>query len=355
MQSSETEYRRLAGKGRRRGSFIRVTASHSRLWLGRDHLLLVDSTGYEENYKRFYFRDIKAITIQRTNRGRIIGIVSGLWLALGVVLAFATGTVGAWIFGILSGIILCVFVTNLALGPTALCHLRTAVQVEELACWNRLRRARAAMERIRPLIIAAQGELSTETLQAAIDEPAAAPPFVDAPPRIVPSAVMPPPPNNYRGGVHLFLFCTLVLDVVTTTLYLIYLPGSGALNALFFVVMLGAGIVALVKQRRSCLPQAIRRLALLAVVTLAATFLTGIIHGMIVAMGRLAIDAPYGTSSYSTAERSDFSLWSTLISTIITGFSGAYGLLLMRRFRKTLSAPPSKIQPLSGGPASTPS
>jgi hypothetical protein len=45
--------------------------SHPSLWLGEDHLLCVDSNGYAETYKRFYFRDVQAITDSAQTRRRV--------------------------------------------------------------------------------------------------------------------------------------------------------------------------------------------------------------------------------------------------------------------------------------------
>ena len=63
----EKEYHRLT-RARPRSAFAVAFISRSSLWLGRDHLLCVDSSGYTETYKRFYFRDIQAVTIVATKR-----------------------------------------------------------------------------------------------------------------------------------------------------------------------------------------------------------------------------------------------------------------------------------------------
>ncbi|MCP4020485.1 MAG: hypothetical protein GY729_01465, partial [Desulfobacteraceae bacterium] len=60
MESKKTAYKKLPGKKKK---FI----GDCRLWIGRDHLLLVESTGISENYKRFYFKDIQAINLLKTN------------------------------------------------------------------------------------------------------------------------------------------------------------------------------------------------------------------------------------------------------------------------------------------------
>ena len=63
----EKEYQRLT-RARSRSAFGVVSMSRSSLWLGKDHLLCVDSSGYTETYKRFYFRDIQAVTLVATKR-----------------------------------------------------------------------------------------------------------------------------------------------------------------------------------------------------------------------------------------------------------------------------------------------
>jgi hypothetical protein len=195
---AEKEYQRLPGRGiRRQGAAGLVSARRSRLWLGRDHLLLVESQWYTQEYKRFYFRDIQSIIIRRTNTGRIISltlmIFAFIWL-FGVIAA----TDGWRIFWIILLSIFGFFLSlNTLLGPTSVCHLRTAVQTEELPSVNRLRRARRVLGRLRPLITEAQGPLPPEEF-ARMAEPPVAQAFgtgpIETPPVIgAPEHSSPPP------------------------------------------------------------------------------------------------------------------------------------------------------------------
>src|ERR1017187_936684 len=61
MSPGKFPYRKLPGDFR--GFFRRNT-----LWLGPDHLLLVDSTRFSETYKRFYLRDIQTVIIRKAPR-----------------------------------------------------------------------------------------------------------------------------------------------------------------------------------------------------------------------------------------------------------------------------------------------
>ena len=144
---------------------LAVAAGFSSLWLGRDHLLTVESTGYTEEYKRFYYRDIQAITIRKTKRQAVTGVVmgvvtlffAGLALAVGNAYGDDGGSIFCWV---VAGVLGVLFIINLAAGPTTTCYLRSAVQTEELPSLGRWRRANKALARLRPLIIAAQGELA---------------------------------------------------------------------------------------------------------------------------------------------------------------------------------------------------
>jgi hypothetical protein len=159
--AADPEYLRLTWAHRRGTGFFAFSPARSSLWLGSDHVLCIDSTGYTETYKRFYFRDIQAVILCKTAHWRIwalaFGVLAGLFTLFALVvndtvLSYILGTLAA-LSGLGSGL-------QLAAGPTCICRLRTAVQTEELPALNRIRRARNILARLRPLIATAQGELS---------------------------------------------------------------------------------------------------------------------------------------------------------------------------------------------------
>lgn len=161
---SEKAYHRLT-RARPRSGFSVAVVGRSSLWLGKDHLMLVESTGFNESYKRFYFRDIQAISFYRTVRWNVwsgvLGGLAGLCLLGGI----ATGaTPGLISFGIIGGVFAIALIVNLARGPSCRCFLRTAVHSEELPSVSRLGKARKILERVRPLITAAQGQLTPEEI-----------------------------------------------------------------------------------------------------------------------------------------------------------------------------------------------
>ncbi len=154
----------------------------SGLWLGGDHLLLLETSGFTENYKRFYLRDIQAITVQETKRGQTWNIILGgmlLLLILVTIFTIPKTTPSQWTSnevagGITLGFFVAIFTASFLIsflaGPTCRTHLRTAVQTEELASLCRVRQARKVIGKIRPLIAAAQGELSGEEVATRMQE-----------------------------------------------------------------------------------------------------------------------------------------------------------------------------------------
>jgi hypothetical protein len=150
MARKPKTYLRLPGRGR-------GIAHYARLWQGPDHVLLVISTGMSENYKRFYYRDIQAFVVRRTTAHHAVSAALAVFtLGFAVLTLGYRGGAWMWVWGIVAGIFALSLLINLLLGPTCVCHLRTAVQTERLTPLNRLRTARKALNRIRPLIVASQ-------------------------------------------------------------------------------------------------------------------------------------------------------------------------------------------------------
>jgi hypothetical protein len=168
---AEREYKRLT-RARPRARVAVISSANTSLWLGKDHLLCLDSNGYTENYKRFYFRDIQAIILRKTERQKYSSLFLGFVSGLCGLFAFINSELGWKVFlGILAGIFGLLFLIDVIAGPTSSCSLRTAVQTEDLPSMNRLRRARRVLNRVRPFIIEAQGQLTPEELARSWNQP----------------------------------------------------------------------------------------------------------------------------------------------------------------------------------------
>ena len=168
--SASRQYQRLA---RMRGTFSGI---HS-LWLAETHLIAVRQILYTEHYRRFYFHDIQAISVQETRSRKRLALAWGLGgglfaLLMGGLFALSSGTEGAIafaIFALLAGLALLI---NQLLGPTVILHLVTAVQTTPLPTVRRRRDAEKLRLAIHAKIIAAQRDLTASAPAAA---PAAEP------------------------------------------------------------------------------------------------------------------------------------------------------------------------------------
>src|ERR1051326_741686 len=216
MAEPNNTYKRLPGRGA-------GLVSISRLFLGPDHLLLVETQGYSEIYKRFYFQDVQALLIRRTVTWIAITIVSALFAAFFGGVAWLVDDLARALWVFLAGISIGALILNLLLGPTCACYIKTAVQTDELPSLKRWKRAQKVFGRMKPLIEAAQGTLTAEELQQRlaappIITPVANPAPVKALPPVATTPVVPLPLAYYDGRLHALLFYLLLVDVILSLL-----------------------------------------------------------------------------------------------------------------------------------------
>ena len=209
------KYKRLTGSKRGLGKW------HG-LWLGDDHLLAVESTGYSEEYTRFYLKDIESFIVRRTAWGKITTAICGLF-----VLIFAVGTAssylahgetapGFFVNGTFGGFFLLLLLWNLFRGPTCRCYISVPLGIEKLEAIDRLKKHAKVLRRIRPLITERQGALSRGDLmdlaKNARNKPATAPtatpvtPHTASPAQPHPAAISSTP----RPGLHRATFLLLI-------------------------------------------------------------------------------------------------------------------------------------------------
>lgn len=157
--------------------------TYSSLWLAADHLMLVRSSGYHEDYTQLHFGDLKGIFLTETNRRRswgifwgVVALLAAAALMVGLSTRVTVATVMAGIFLGLAGVGL---LWNHLLGPGCRAYVVTGVQMAELPPLVRLKKARAVVARVAPLVAAAQAHLAV--------------PLVLAPPPSAPSVSEPPP------------------------------------------------------------------------------------------------------------------------------------------------------------------
>jgi hypothetical protein len=331
------EYRRLPGRGR-------TLLGSDTLWIGEDHLLLVELRGFTETYRRFYFRDVQAIILRRTDRAGTMGILLGL---LGLVfLAFATGAGPVWnvVWGSVSGLLFLGLAVNVALGPSCHCVLRTALQTVRLRPLGRLRRARRVLERLRTHIELEQGALTPDervarARAAAGEEGVAAAPSAAAP-------VVPPRPpvvgaervtRHDTGRAHETLAYALLFSAIVGVVPVLYfhITLSVALSVVFLGRM-ACLVAALARQHHSDLPASLKTFAWTAFGFEAAIVILGMVSGVVMVFRML--DSAVLTTPLAIMEKvrgNPLYKVSAFLSSLAWLTLGVWGLLLHRRLAST--------------------
>lgn len=248
---SQSEYKRLPGTGHAFFGFGR-----SSLWLGEDHVLLIIRRGYVEEYKRFYFRDICTIVIQKTGLYLALNAAVGLLLSAFLFLHFLGVIEWHWdraehiALGIPTASLLLILLVNTVKGPTCLTKLGTAVHAVTIPSMNRVRASLRIVSTLQKKIEETQGHLSREVLLQH--------PKVEEPP------VLYPPPLkgaaksylvNDSGMVHLSLFIFLLVDAIATIISIFHRNQALLIFSLISTVVFWLLLIlALVRQRRRILP-----------------------------------------------------------------------------------------------------
>lgn len=145
--------------------------SRSSLWIGPDHLLLVVEAGFREDYRRFYFRDIRGIAVARTNAGRNWNIILALLVVAAALVGLATRPIGLPIAAAAAGLLLTAMLLNTIRGATCACTIHTAVQTCRLTAINRIPRYRQAIAALHPRILASQTDADPTGPEAPPDTP----------------------------------------------------------------------------------------------------------------------------------------------------------------------------------------
>jgi hypothetical protein len=151
----------------------RTLFGYTQLWLGPNHLLLVKSTHFVEEYRRFAFQDIQAIIITGLPKRTVIQIASLIAAMIWTVGLFAVDSAVAKAAFVFTGLAaLTVVVVDIARGQRCRCHLQTAVSLELLAPVSRLSQANRLLAQLQPVIEAVQGPFTAEHIvDADVDVP----------------------------------------------------------------------------------------------------------------------------------------------------------------------------------------
>lgn len=161
-----TRYRKLPGA--RRGLI-----NSSSVWLGEDHLLLVKSSRFREEYKRFHLRDIQAIVVARAPRFHISTralLIAVVWVVVfriavlmqpfprierGLMIEGFSFSPFLWAFFALL-VVVWIYVSS---AWSCRCRIYTAVSSDDLPSIYRTWTARKFLDAVEPKIAEVQGVL----------------------------------------------------------------------------------------------------------------------------------------------------------------------------------------------------
>ncbi len=160
MGGEGIRYRKLPGH--RRGII-----NGSSVWLGPDHLLLVKSQRFKEEYKRFYLRDIQAIAIARCSRFHLSSraLVPGFIWFLAMSVSLSVPRMAPWVWGV--ALVLVGAWLYLSMARSCVCRIYTAVSSDTLPSVYRTWTARRFLAAVEPRIREVQGEIDPVWLEAA--------------------------------------------------------------------------------------------------------------------------------------------------------------------------------------------
>lgn len=208
-----TPLRRLPG-GRRHGPF------RASCWMAEDHLVCVETSWFVERYRRFAFRDIESIVIQRNERARVWTILWIVFLLIGAAMALppaADGTVR--VLGALLAVpALLGLVINAMRGPCCATTLHTRVSAQDARAWRRLRTARQAVAELAAAVGTVQGALPDDSLAAAAGAGAATEPAAVPAPRPMPPPVAAAPAGPPRRRLIAACAAALLVEAAATAM-----------------------------------------------------------------------------------------------------------------------------------------
>ena len=270
MAIQQNEYKRLPGRGSNtRGSFS-IGGGNSKLYLGGDHLLRVNSNGWTENYRRFYFTDIQALTISLTSRRLIWNIVHAVLCALFLLwLLDVDNTPGRVTLAVIAFFFGMFFLINTLRGPTCRARIQTRIGEELLPSLGRLSKTRKVVDLIRPHIQAVQGELNPGEIPGKFAE------LGNQTASIVRRASL-PGQNSYRGAVHTWLVSVLLMEVAAIAVNIF---DPGLLAAFLILCTMPAvavlAVAALVKQGDSHLGTGVKSITWISLAHVVLSFAAG--------------------------------------------------------------------------------
>ncbi len=326
IAQSSTPYRKLPGR-------LRGIGNGSSLWLAPDHLLLVRTRMFREEYKRFYLRDIQAIVMARCPRFHISTrslAVAFAWLfpwLFWVVLPTGFGIVWWAVAVILTGAWLA-----FSFFFSCTCRLYTAVSDDPLPSLYRTWTARRFLDEVKPWIDEAQGTLEANWAEA-VDNSAAGP--AAAAPATTPAAAT--PALRTHTAACLVLVATLLTQATLDLLTLHSVStATGWIFTCLSLVQILSAIRILIERHSRILRAAMQRVAIASLVVQGLVYYVAAVTAALVPSGGFA-----GPNVFSRVMLPQFVLEREIAAAIYIVLA-VVGLAII--FRPAAARPPDIIE-----------
>ncbi len=264
MTPQATDYKKFSGKKR---NFIGT----DRIWIGPDHLLIVESTGISERYKRFFFKDIQAIRLIQTKNtmGKYI-LLPALFLVVGFlgVWAWRSSAQELAFFPAIAFLGLIYYLIRMFIkGPYCECWVYSSVQKEKIKPVTTLKTGTKLLDILVPKIEEMQGTLPVEknTKERVTAKPTA----------ILKHAVQ-TPLKKISTAWHRMSFLLLMVHGILLTLALEFHPPVMLIaHSVLGLAVLMLSIIAVVKQSGSDLSRPVKTISITTLVFLVLGSLSG--------------------------------------------------------------------------------
>ena len=266
------EYRRFGGR-------VGGLVSHSSIWLADDHLLDCKDSFFTERYRRFYFKDIQALVVNKTIESLMTTLLASIF-AMGSLWFLSHATKGWFIFwSIVTGFFFIILVVNILKGQSCRTFIQTAVQKEQLSGINRIKEIENLLVIIKPAIQSFQGEIGPQDLEVKYEE------YLEKSLKVQAGQSQ---PIEQDSTLHTMLF--LLFTVWSLMIGMVYSFNNGIFHHMILVVYMALvilNVMAVVKQSRINMKPTIKNWAWVSLASLCITTVVGYITLFIV-MGELA-------------------------------------------------------------------
>lgn len=160
MKNAQIKYTKLCS------STNMLSGGTQRLMITDDHLLIAIKKGTNEEYRRFYLKEICQLTVYKTWWGMftniIISLIIAFFLFMAVSANYMKANEGSFVFASIAIFMLLGLLLNILRGPTAKVLLTTLNSEDSIVFSHYFHKTVKVLKKIRPMIEKAQNGVTRE-------------------------------------------------------------------------------------------------------------------------------------------------------------------------------------------------